>query len=858
MRKKQKWITYFILEGNGHLSSIRNKISTKELIEAILKITNNVILLYKKPLEKDICKHNTLTCALFGNTTMSKEKMESIRKIGTKDNRNLSENNILTFIDNFYDGDQFYNYADTFSFKKSDSEMYNTDTDAMLNQVNALYRSINPYPWVDYNFLEDNGVAEREPEEDSDDTIMKQLLSLLVYTNYCRNTTVQSDYELFSKDMHDFFVCNDNFSEQLISFIAEHKPNCIAHTFSLESKTDSYTDLLRQVFPEYDFWHKDNLALQQSSPFSSEYSEEEIILSTLQPDDLVIIRNAISDKCMRILQQTHCHIIYAVPSCNPKSENFAKVSSEQLISWVLPALTTDLFELTCLLNAHRSLGSDLEIYKRVDAYYMNFKKKDIDAAKDFLEGICTSVTLAELSLRLAPYENDNWKYSYTAPKNKKPSAIYISKEISNFYKYGFQPDHDRLYELLRLLSLVQEENSAIGLQSVCKYFNLEDAFEELISLGWVDSKSNQIPLITAYSVTYGISMSNTAFDFYLATIIGPLHEHILGHTNIPVNVALFSTLIKILHQELLNYIPARTNVLLKELNQKYITNYTKGTIPEDKKIPFQDSMCFLEHGYFADDAEKIKQNPYTRATILHEPLIIEFYYSILIFCYEYKLGDLAKAIFGNGTYLPIINFMNASGYKKTLECQLLPEYYSILFGNLPFNEIQQKITQIFYDSLRKLPEKVDDEELANYSEFKIPCFMLLRVSLFHMQLTYSLFFKDSAHMEDYASLVNQTATMAKETQALADRLHVNLSSYRHEFESLALHYRLITILGLMPITDMESQNPSTFYKTHLYIYKLIREPFDISEQVSQLGNLPPSTERLVKLIQDFSENKTIV
>ena len=472
--------------------------------------------------------------------------------------------------------------------------------------------------------------------------------------------------------------------------------------------------------------------------------------------------------------------------------------------------------------------------------------------------ICTSVTLAELSLRLAPYENDNWKYSYTAPKNKKPSAIYISKEISNFYKYGFQPDHDRLYELLRLLSLVQEENSAIGLQSVCKYFNLEDAFEELISLGWVDSKSNQIPLITAYSVTYGISMSNTAFDFYLATIIGPLHEHILGHTNIPVNVALFSTLIKILHQELLNYIPARTNVLLKELNQKYITNYTKGTIPEDKKIPFQDSMYFLEHGYFADDAEKIKQNPYTRATILHEPLIIEFYYSILIFCYEYELGDLAKAIFGTGTYLPIINFMNASGYKKTLECQLLPEYYSILFGNLPFNEIQQKITQIFYDSLRKLPEKVDDEELANYSEFKIPCFMLLRVSLFHMQLTYSLFFKDSAHMEDYASLVNQTATMAKETQALADRLHVNLSSYRHEFESLALHYRLITILGLMPITDMESQNPSTFYKTHLYIYKLIREPFDISEQVSQLGNLPPSTERLVKLIQDFSENKTIV
>lgn len=236
------------------MSSIRNKISTKELIDVILKITNSVILYDRKPLEKDICKYNTLTCALFGNASMSKKSMESIRKIGTdKKNRNLSDDNILTFISNFYEGDQFYNYADTFSSKKSDSEMYNTDTDAMLNQVNALYRSINPYPWVDYNFLEDNGIAEREPEEDSyeepDDAIMKQLLLLLVYTNYCRNTTVQSDYELFSKDMHDFFVCNDNFSEQLISFIAEHRPNCIAHTFSLEEKTDSYTDLLRQLLP---------------------------------------------------------------------------------------------------------------------------------------------------------------------------------------------------------------------------------------------------------------------------------------------------------------------------------------------------------------------------------------------------------------------------------------------------------------------------------------------------------------------------------------------------------------------------------------------------------------------------------
>ena len=87
------------------------------------------------------------------------------------------------------------------------------------------------------------------------------------------------------------------------------------------------------------------------------------------------------------------------------------IIQNQKISWVLPALTTDYFELTCLLNVHRSFGSDLGVYKRIYAYYMNFKKIDINAAKNFkkidinaaknfLEGIYTSVTLAELSLRL--------------------------------------------------------------------------------------------------------------------------------------------------------------------------------------------------------------------------------------------------------------------------------------------------------------------------------------------------------------------------------------------------------------------------------------------------------------------------
>ena len=830
------------------MSSIRNKISTKELMDAILKITNSVILYNKKPLAKDICKHNTLTCALFGNTDISKEKMESIRKIGTKANRNLSENNILTFIDNFYEGDQFYNYADTFSSKKSNSEMYNIDTDAMLNQVNALYHFINPYPWADYNAFEDNAVAEEEP----DDTIMKQLLSLLVYTNYCRNTTVQSDYELFSKDMHDFFVCNDNFSEQLISFIAEHKPNCIAHTFSLEAKTDSYTVLLRQLFPEYDFWHKDNVALRQSSPFSSIYSEEKIILSTLQPDDLVIIINEISDKCMNILQQTHCHIIYAVPSCNAKSENFAKVSSEQLISLVLPALTKDSFELTCLLNAHRSLGSDLGVYKIVHNYYTKFKEKDIDAAKDFLEGISTSKTLYELSLKLEPYKEAKWKYSCPNPV-KKSSGDYISKVISDFYKYNLPLEQDSLCELLRLLSLVQEENPALNLQSVCSYFDLEDTFEKLISLGWINSKNNQIPLIIAYSVTYGISMSNKAFDFYLDTIIVPLHEHILGHTNAPVNVALFSTLIKILHQELLNYIPRRTNTSMLSLKKRYFKNFTIQTLSDNEKIPIQDVMFFGTHGYFSNDTKKNKQNHHTPATIAHKPILLNFYYSILIFCYEYELNNLANNIFCNANSLPSVLFVTPDSYKRTLECRLLLEYYSILFSTLPFNKIQQKIVQLFCDSQNDIFEnhsKRQSKQLV-FSEYKIPFFMFMRISLFHTQLAFSLIYKDVTYIEIYKSLVCDTANIIN---SLPAQIGLN-PLWKQEIAAFYIHRKIISILYKTPINVAEIVNFSTLFATHLYIYKLVLEPFDTPEQCSRLGDLTPTTTFLIKLIQNFSKNK---
>lgn len=71
------------------MSSIRNKISTKELIDAILKITNSVILYDRKPLEKDICKHNTLTCALFSNMTTSKKEMERRKDINMQKNWNV-------------------------------------------------------------------------------------------------------------------------------------------------------------------------------------------------------------------------------------------------------------------------------------------------------------------------------------------------------------------------------------------------------------------------------------------------------------------------------------------------------------------------------------------------------------------------------------------------------------------------------------------------------------------------------------------------------------------------------------------------------------------------------------------------
>lgn len=40
-------------------------------------------------------------------------------------------------------------------------------------------------------------------------------------------------------------------------------------------------------------------------------------------------------------------------------------------------------------------------------------------------------------------------------------------------------------------------------------------------------------------------------------------------------------------------------------------------------------------------------------------------------------------------------FITSDSYEKTLECQLLQKNYSVLFSNLPFDQIQQKIVQLF-------------------------------------------------------------------------------------------------------------------------------------------------------------------
>ena len=329
------------------------------------------------------------------------------------------------------------------------------------------------------------------------------------------------------------------------------------------------------------------------------------------------------------------------------------------------------------------------------------------------------------------------------------------------------------------------------------------------------------------------------------------------HTNTPVNVVLFSTLIRILHRELLNYIRKRANSSISSLKKDYLRNFTISTLSDDEKISIQDAMFFGSHGYFVNDTEEDKENHHTPATIAHTAILLNFYYSILIFCYEYGLNNLAKNIFGNADNLSAVLFITSDSYEKTLECQLLQKYYSVLFSNLPFDQIQQKIVQLFCifengtfkKQFKQYSKKLSKQSI--FSEYRLPFFMFLRVSLFHMQLTFSLIYKNADYMENYKSLVCDVANI---THRLKPKISMD-PLWKQEMAAFYIHRKIISVLYKTPIDVIEIEGSSILFATHLYIYKLVLEPFDIPGQCFQLGDLTPATTFLIKLIQNFSRNK---
>ena len=129
--------------------------------------------------------------------------------------------------------------------------------------------------------------------------------------------------------------------------------------------------------------------------------------------------------------------------------------------------------------------------------------------------------------------------------------------------------------------------------------------------------------------------------------------------------------------------------------------------------------------------------------------------------------------------------------------------------------------------------------------------MFLRVSLFHMQLAFSLIYKNADYMENYKSLVCDVANI---THRLKPEIILD-SLWKQEMAAFYIHRKIISVLYKTPIDVIEIEGSSILFTTHLYIYKLVLEPFDIPEQCFQLGDLTPATTFLIKLIQDFSRNK---
>lgn len=841
------------------MSSIRNEINIKELMDTMQEITNQAILYNKEPLEKAICTHKKLAFILFGNALLDSKRIDNIRKIGTDESRNLSEENLLTFIDNFYEENEFTNYAGycledynpeaDIVDKNHGVDPYSINEVFLRRKISEFYFSINPYPWVSF-VLSDSDKQLLDPKSN---LMMMQLFYLLVYTYCCQKTKEKiCNYDLLKKIPNNILQINDSANNTWISFISKNKPKDISHIYLLDEESSTYNDIVKQLFPEYGFWQKDAEAIQQFSPFSFTCSEEKIILSTLQPNDLIIINNSITNNCLEMLQRTHCYIIYAFPD-QPSGlkGDFLKSPINEWIPLILPTLTDDAFELSCLCNGHYALGTNWEIYRLVHAYYTKFKESDSTIARGFLKGICNSRTLDELSQKLKPYNKEEWKYTYKTSKDQKPSGRYISKAISDFYRYNLQPDRTELCELLRLLCQIREVKPEINLKDVCRYFKLEDACDELLSLEWIDPLTNHIPLIIAHSVTYGITMSNRAFDFYLDTIILQLYELMLGHTTEPIDIDLFSILIKIIHQDLLVYIPARTNVPLKELKKRYLRNYTR-KISEDKKISIQSGMYFGEHGYFPDDKEKYKLNHHTHATIAHKTILTNFYYGILIFCYEYRLNDFARDIFTK-TDLSKVLFMTSDEYEKTLESRLLLKYYELLFVEQYPCDVQQRMYKPIWDYANTIPQNSDSKDIRTFfSELKIPLFMYLRVLVFHMQSAFIGACVNELYWENYKNLVISVSKKYNQLDILFSKLSMN-NLCSSELATLYVHCKLIALHYKIDIDDIPIESSSTFYKTHLYIFKLFTAQADSSEQLSELGILAPVTCQLIDLIKNFSQ-----
>ena len=146
------------------------------------------------------------------------------------------------------------------------------------------------------------------------------------------------------------------------------------------------------------------------------------------------------------------------------------------------------------------------------------------------------------------------------------------------------------------------------------------------------------------------------------------------------------------------------------------------------------------------------------------------------------------------------------------------------------------------NNLSNIQKKLSKQSI--FSEYRLPFFMFLRVSLFHMQLTFSLIYKNADYMENYKSLVCDVANI---TRRLKPEIILD-SLWRQEMAAFYLHRKT-------SIDVIEIEGSSIFFATHLYIYKLALEPFDIPAQCFQLGDLTPATTFLIELIQNFSRNK---